>query len=187
MVAVSQSAGSINEGSSPPSSPSRQNLFERVSKRGDQLMLRIVGTVIVVFLMFLLRASFAIMNALSEYRDVSTNGCGLCDASCQDGYVLMANWLDYTPEFQITAMVLSSPCTLLVSLWGMTCQRARKLLLSPQPVSLPGFSSSDQGSEVSTHSHVSSWPSKLIQRGIHQALLQKPSPPKCPPPDACSA
>jgi hypothetical protein len=186
LVAVSQSAGSINEGSSPPSSPLtlRQNVFERVSKRGDQLMLRIVGTVIVVFLMFLLRASFAIMNALSEYRDVNTNGCGLCDASCQDGYVLMANWLDYTPEFQITAMVLSSP---LVSLWGMTCQRARKLLLSPQPVSPPGFSSSDQDSEVITHSHVSSWQSKLIQRGNHQALLQKPSPPKCPPPDACSA
>ena len=38
--------------------------------------------------------------------------------------VLIQSWLLYTPEFQLSVVLISSPLSLLVALWGMTSKRA---------------------------------------------------------------
>ena len=38
--------------------------------------------------------------------------------------VLIQSWLLYTPEFQLSVELISSPLSLLVALWGMTSKRA---------------------------------------------------------------
>jgi hypothetical protein len=53
-----------------------------------------------------------------------------CDASCFNVYRLMQVWLIYTPEFQLTVVLISSPLTLLVALWGMTTDRMLQLMES---------------------------------------------------------
>ena len=39
-------------------------------------------------------------------------------------------WLEYTPEFQLTVVLISSPLALLVALWGMTDKRTLQLMRS---------------------------------------------------------
>ncbi len=36
-------------------------------------------------------------------------------------------WNEFTPQFEIVVIVLSSPVTMLVALWGMTSARARQV------------------------------------------------------------
>ncbi len=40
--------------------------------------------------------------------------------SCYNVFTHMQQWAAYTPEFQVTVVLISSPLTLLVALWGMT-------------------------------------------------------------------
>jgi hypothetical protein len=40
----------------------------------------------------------------------------------------MSEWMDRTPEFELTMMLISSPLALLVTLWGMTSDRALQLM-----------------------------------------------------------
>jgi hypothetical protein len=42
----------------------------------------------------------------------------------------MQLWLFYTPEFQLTVVLISSPLALLVALWGMTTDRALQQMQS---------------------------------------------------------
>jgi hypothetical protein len=42
----------------------------------------------------------------------------------------MSTWLVYTPEFQLTVVLISSPLALLVALWGMTTDRALRQMQS---------------------------------------------------------
>ena len=89
---------------------------------------QIVGTAGFVFVTFLLRAVYSTMRAVAEGLqddDASCpSGINQCDASCYNVYTLMQRWLDYTPEFQQSVELISSPLTLLVALWGMTSKRA---------------------------------------------------------------
>ena len=39
----------------------------------------------------------------------------------------LQTWNDYTPEFFFTIVLISSPFTLLVALWGMTTERMRQV------------------------------------------------------------
>ena len=39
-------------------------------------------------------------------------------------------WLFYTPEFQLSVELISSPLTLLVALWGMTSKHTLRLMQS---------------------------------------------------------
>jgi len=96
---------------------------------GRQLRRQIVGTAAVVFLTFLLRAVFSIMNAVSDALQDYGAACAAaqylhpCDPLCFNTYTLMQNWLEYAPEFQLIIELISSPLTLLVALWGMTSKR----------------------------------------------------------------
>jgi len=102
---------------------------------GRQLRLHIVGTAAFVFVTFLLRAVYSTMFALANALQDSASFAkcpsnNRCDASCFNAYELMRLWLFYTPEFQLTVVLISSPLALLVALWGMTSKRTLQLMQS---------------------------------------------------------
>jgi hypothetical protein len=100
---------------------------------GRQLWRQIVGTAGFVFVTFLLRTVFSTMFALAnELQDIGDicPSSNQCDASCYNVYTLMQTWLFYTPEFQLTVELVSSPLTLLVALWGMTSKHTLRLMQS---------------------------------------------------------
>jgi len=100
---------------------------------GRQLWRQIVGTAGFVFLTFLLRAVYstmsAVINELQNTGAICPSG-NPCAASCYNVYSLMQTWLAFTPEFQLSVELISSPLTLLVALWGMTSKHTRRLMQS---------------------------------------------------------
>ena len=91
---------------------------------GRQLRRQIVGTASFVFLTFLLRAVFSIMNALANALQNDNANCPtFCGIPCNNVYQLIQNWLYVTPEFQLIVVLISSPLALIVALWGMTSER----------------------------------------------------------------
>jgi hypothetical protein len=98
---------------------------QRDGAGGRQLRQRIVGTAAFVFVTFLLRAVFATMYALANGLQTVGVGCtSACDPSCNNVWSLIQVWLTYTPEFQLSVVLISSPLALLVALRGMTSKRA---------------------------------------------------------------
>jgi len=100
---------------------------------GRQLWRQIVGTAGFVFVTFLLRAVFTTMFALANGLQNEESSCpssNPCDASCYNLYTLMQQWLFFTPEFQLSVELISSPLTLLVALWGMTSKHTLRLMQS---------------------------------------------------------
>jgi hypothetical protein len=101
---------------------------------GRALRLQIVGTTAFVFVTFLIRSVFSTMYAVAlEFRDIGKD-CGLvkftyCDA-CYNEYTHIVGWIYYTPEFQSTIVLISSPVALLVALWGMTSKATLQLMKS---------------------------------------------------------
>jgi hypothetical protein len=92
---------------------------------GRQLQRQIVGTTAFVFVTFLLRAVFSTMNALANALQNDAADCANdCDPSCSNVWELIQSWLQCTPEFQLSVVLISSPLALLVALWGMTSKRA---------------------------------------------------------------
>ncbi len=96
---------------------------------------QIFGIVIAVFLSFLLRAVYQTMFGLAlalndRYTQFSNCGgyAGFCDA-CHNVFSLMRVWDTYTPEFHPLVILISSPLTMLVTLWANTTERALQLLL----------------------------------------------------------
>jgi len=111
------------------------DMTDAFAAAGRQLRLQIVGTAAVVFVTFLLRAVYstiyAVANALQD--SASFANCPSqkgCDASCFNVFQLIRLWLLYTPEFQVTVVLISSPFALLVALWGMTSERTLQLMQS---------------------------------------------------------
>ncbi len=108
---------------------------------------QIIVTVSTVFVAFLMRSVYAAALAASRRgRILSKNtglvgsastlfcktGAGLCDP-CQDLGVVVQTWLYLCPEFSFTVFLLSSPVTILVSLWGMTTDSLLQSLRSEKP------------------------------------------------------
>ena len=101
---------------------------------GRALRLQIVGTTAFVFVTFLIRSMFSTMFALAlELRDVHKDCVrdifSYCDA-CYNDYTHIVGWIFYTPEFQSTIVLISSPVALLVALWGMTSKATLQLMKS---------------------------------------------------------
>jgi hypothetical protein len=89
---------------------------------GRALRRRMLGTTAFIFVTFLLRSVLSTMTAVSyELRDLY-KACpgGTCDASCHNVYTHVVGWMVYTPAFESTIVLISSPVALLVALWGMT-------------------------------------------------------------------
>jgi hypothetical protein len=97
---------------------------DHVEAVGRQLRRRIVGTAAFVFVTFLLRAVFSTINALSGALEIQVPTCSnACDPACTNLWTVIQNWLEFTPEFQLIVVLISSPLALLVALWGMTSER----------------------------------------------------------------
>ena len=111
------------------------DMTDAAAASGRQLRLQIVGTAAFVFVTFLLRAVYSTMFALANELQnqgnfvncPSNNGC---DASCFNVYRLMQLWLIFTPEFQLTVVLISSPLAMIVALWGMTSDRTLQRMQS---------------------------------------------------------
>jgi len=100
---------------------------------GRQLWRQIVGTAGFVFVTFVLRAMYSTMHAFADglqHYDARCVSGNMCDASCHNLYFLIQKWLLYTPEFQLSVELISSPLALLVALWGMTSKHTLRLMQS---------------------------------------------------------
>ena len=101
-----------------------RNMNDAHGVAGRQLQRQIVGTTAFVFVTFLLRAVFSTMNALANALQNDGAGCAnYCGIPCNNVWDLIQNWLLFTPEFQLSVVLISSPLALLVALWGMTSKR----------------------------------------------------------------
>jgi hypothetical protein len=97
---------------------------------GRSLRRQMLGTTAFVFAAFVLRAVLSAMYAAAfQLQDGSNcsgayNRCG----ECHNAFTHMSVWMAYTPEFEATIVLISSPLALLVALWGMTSEHMLKLL-----------------------------------------------------------
>ena len=104
---------------------------EHVEAVGRQLRRKIVGTAAFVFVTFLLRAVFSTMNALANALQIEIFTCSnSCNPACNNVWWVIHFWLEFTPEFQLIVVLISSPLALLVALWGMTDKRTLQLMRS---------------------------------------------------------
>jgi hypothetical protein len=100
---------------------------------GRQIRSQILGTTATIFVTFLLRSVFAIMDAVSGALSDSFNSCsgntaGLCNSTCYNIHTHMESWMARTPEFRVSITLISFPISLLVALWGMTSGLMRRLI-----------------------------------------------------------
>jgi len=104
--------------------------------QGQLLRLQLVATVAVVFVTFLLRAVFSTMYALASSGQNTAAACpgGPCNPNCLTTGELMLRWLSATPEFQAMVVLIASPLSLLVALWGMTSMRMLRLMKQDRSV-----------------------------------------------------
>ncbi len=100
---------------------------------GRQLRRQIAGTAAFVLVTCLLHAVFAVMNAVSAALQKTGSDCtSICDSTCHNVWEVMQWWIAFTPEFQLSVMLISSPLALLVALWGMTSELTLQLMQSSQ-------------------------------------------------------
>jgi hypothetical protein len=108
-----------------------RHMNDRHGAAGRQLRRQIVGTAAVVFVTFLLRAVFSIMHALANALQNDVDTCrNHCDPACNSVWLVIEIWLEFTPEFRLTIVLISSPLALIVALWGMTSRRMLKRMRS---------------------------------------------------------
>ena len=98
-----------------------------------------VITTAVVFVAFVVRSVQSTMLAVSRQLQDIADGrrrcpgvTGPCDPSCFNVFTHINQWAGNTPEFQVTIVLVSSPLTLLVALWGMTSKQTLQAMKSNQ-------------------------------------------------------
>ena len=95
-----------------------------------------VITTVVVFVAFVVRSVQSTMFAVARQLQDSARSCpgvtDLCDASCYNVFTHIHQWMLRTPEFQVTIVLVSSPLTLLVALWGMTSRQTLHAMKSKE-------------------------------------------------------
>jgi hypothetical protein len=98
------------------------------------LQLQMLGTTAFIFVSFLLRSVFSTMLAVAlRLRDFDKECPGVtsdCDPSCHNEYTHIWSWMNYTPEFQLMVILISSPVAQLVALWGMTTKSTLQLMMT---------------------------------------------------------
>jgi hypothetical protein len=103
---------------------------------GRQLRRRVVVTTAVVFVAFVIRSVQSIINAVARHLQDRANQCpgvtNLCDSTCYNVFTHIFWFMARTPEFQVTIVLVSSPLTLLVALWGMTTKQTLQLMKSKE-------------------------------------------------------
>jgi hypothetical protein len=102
---------------------------------GRALRLQMVGITAFIFVTFLLRSVLSTMSAVShELRNLDrlcpdSDKSIYCD-TCRNVYTHITGWMLFTPEFESTIVLISSPVALLVALWGMTSKSTLQLMNS---------------------------------------------------------
>lgn len=112
MEAGPVAAGSIAQG---------RKLIVDASNEGRILRRKIITTFTFAFLSLILRTVLTLMYALASSGQNNSNTCAFsyC-ATCKNVWSNVHGWLLYTPSFQMLAVFVSSPVTMMVSLWGMS-------------------------------------------------------------------
>ncbi len=104
---------------------------------GGELRRRMVVTTVVVFVAFVVRSVQSTINAVTRQLQNRGNQCpgvtDLCDSTCYNVFTLIFWWTLFTPEFQVTIVLVSSPLTLLVALWGMTSSQTLHSMKPKEP------------------------------------------------------
>jgi hypothetical protein len=103
---------------------------------GGELRRRMVVTTAVVFVAFIVRSVQSFMFAVARQLQDGARSCpgvtGLCDPSCHNVFTHIHQWAARTPEFQVTVVLVASPLTLLVALWGMTSRQTLHAMKSKE-------------------------------------------------------
>ena len=103
---------------------------------GRELRRQVVVTTSVVFVAFVVRSvqstMFAVARQLQEVGRSCPGVTDPCDASCNNVFTHITLWITRTPEFQVTIVLVSSPLTLLVALWGMTSRQTLHAMKSKE-------------------------------------------------------
>jgi hypothetical protein len=96
-------------------------LLTEAQSQGRLIQRKVFATCVFVFMSFLLRSVIAVMNAVGSALNNSSDPCARsqCDP-CKNVYTQMLFWMIYTPMFQQTVVLIASPATLIVALWGMS-------------------------------------------------------------------
>jgi hypothetical protein len=113
------------------------NAASAAAATGRALRRRMLGTTAFVFVTFLLRSVLSTITAVTlQLRDLDRN-CPVSDSeksiycsTCRNVYSHITGWMVYTPAFQTAIVVISSPFSLLVALWGMTSKATLHLMKS---------------------------------------------------------
>jgi hypothetical protein len=102
-----------------------RDLLSQAGSQGRRLQFKIVATFVFVFLTILVRSVFSVMYALALSFNEISNKCSPseCDP-CKNVYSHILSWILYTPAFQQVTMLVASPVSQLVALWGMSGVRA---------------------------------------------------------------
>ncbi len=103
---------------------------------GRELRRKVLITTAVVFVAFVVRSVQSTMFAVARQLQDGARRCpgvtGLCDPSCHNVFTHITRWAARTPEFQVTIVLVSSPLTLLVALWGMTSKQTLHAMKSKE-------------------------------------------------------
>ena len=95
-----------------------------------------VVTTVVVFVAFVVRSvqstMFAVARQLQDGPRICPGVTDFCDPSCQNVFTHITQWAGNTPEFQVSIVLVSSPLTLLVALWGMTSRQTLQAMKSKE-------------------------------------------------------
>jgi hypothetical protein len=104
---------------------------------GRELKRQMVITTVVVFVAFVVRSVQSSMMAVArQLQNLGTScpGVSFCDLICYNVFTHINLWAESTPEFQVTIVLVSSPLTLLVALWGMTSKQTLEAMKSKEQV-----------------------------------------------------
>ena len=118
----------------PDAAVQHRNIFNQALAMGRRLRQEVVVTTSIVFVAFLLRSVVSTLLAVANQSQDSAKPClvarNYCDATCYNVYTHISAWNGATPEFETTVVLISSPLTLLVALWGMTSKLTLQLMRS---------------------------------------------------------
>jgi hypothetical protein len=99
--------------------------------QGKKLFIKIVGTVLFVFCTFLVRTVFTVLYAFAQAFPDNGRTCDSSGSSkdcdpCLGVYSHIQTFIIYEPAFQFAVILLASPLTLMVALWGMSTDSSRR-------------------------------------------------------------
>jgi len=89
----------------------------------------LVFACVVVLITFPARAALVLLRAYASFNNQINPVCRRCDP-CQSDQFLINEWLGFTPEFAPIFEALSSPLTLVVTLWIITGAQAQAYRIS---------------------------------------------------------